>query len=136
MECAIGNIKTIQHLRYVDAFFLLLNSVEANQHKNEIRWLILHERSKKMPIQDHYLSELILFMFQTGFESIRKKIKNNFGNIRLSTQKIHPNKMSTIINNSKKISITFNGKCVKETLNITMYELKRQNRQIIVRNKM
>ena len=55
-----------------------------------------------MPIQEHYLSELILFVFQTKFESMRKKIMNNFGNIRLSTQKIHPNKMSTIINNSKK----------------------------------
>ena len=47
MEYAIGNINTIQQLRYVDAFFLLLNSVEANQHKNEMRWLILNERSKK-----------------------------------------------------------------------------------------
>ena len=95
----------------------------------------MHEKVKKMPIQEHYLSELILFVFQTKFESMRKKIMNNFGNIKLSRQKIHPNKTSTIINNSKKISITFNGKCVKETLNITMYELKRQNRQIIVRNK-
>ena len=73
MEYVIGNIKTIQHLRYVDAFFLLLNSVEANQHKNEMRWLILHEKVKKMPIQEHYLSELILFVFQTKFESMRKK---------------------------------------------------------------
>ena len=48
------------------------------------------------------MSELVLLVFQTEFELMRKKIRNNISNIRLSMQKIHPSKTSIIIHNSKK----------------------------------